>query len=269
MGGLKLLFFSMLMAWFLCAHKVHSSSGDMPVRIAVAANFKPTLQNLAKAYLAQNPQANVQISSASSGVLYAQVLRGAPFDLFLSADSERPEMLQQQGLVETDSLISYALGQLVLWAPGLTELNSDKVKAFSGNIALANPKLAPFGRASIQTLEKLGLWDSERNKLIMANNVSQVAQMVSIGAVPMGLLSKSLIKTADKKNVWQVPDTYYQAIVQQMVILNTLEVSEQHRQRVRSFYHYILSPQGKNIISQNGYLLPSVSSTVENFADGR
>jgi molybdate transport system substrate-binding protein len=235
----------------------------------VAANFKPTLQHLVRAYKVQKPQAMVQISSASSGVLYAQILRGAPFDLFLSADSERPELLQQQDLIAIDSLTTYALGQLVLWAPGRSELNSDSVKTLSGKIALANPKLAPFGRASRQTLKTLGLWGSEKNTLIMANNVSQVAQMISIGAVPMGLLSKSLVKTAGKQHVWQVPDSYYQAIVQQMVILNTAQLNAQHRQNVSAFYQYILSPQGQDIISQNGYLLPTASSTVKSLSHGR
>ncbi|MFT4994079.1 MAG: molybdate transport system substrate-binding protein [Paraglaciecola sp.] len=269
MGRLKVFVFTAHMACFLCTHTVYANSSDIPVRVAVAANFKPTLQQLINAYGRSRPQANIRVSSASSGVLYAQILRGAPFDLFLSADSKRPKLLQQQGLVEADRLSTYALGQLVLWAPGLAELNVDGIKAYSGKIALANPTLAPFGRASRQTLLKLGLWKRQKNTLIMANNVSQVAQMIDIGAVPMGLVSKSLVRTIGKQHIWQVPDSYYQAIVQQMVILNIAQVSEQHSENVSAFYRYILSPLGQDIIRQNGYLLPVASAQTKGLARAR
>ena len=85
----------------------------------------------------------------------------------------------------------------------------------------------------------------------------------------MGLLSKSLVKTVVKEHLWQVPDGYYQAIVQQMVILNKAPLNAHHSQSVRSFYQYILSPQGQDIISQNGYLLPTASATTEDFTSAR
>ena len=253
----------------MCLGKAQAKSTEKPLIIAVAANFKPTLEDLIKAYKVEVTQANIQISSASSGVLYAQILRGAPFDLFLSADSERPNLLQQQGLIEVDTLVTYALGQLVLLAPGFNQLDQDKLKRFSGKIALANPKLAPFGRASKQSLKSLGLWDDKRTNLIMANNVSQVAQMVKIGAVPMGLLSKSLLENSDLEHSWQLPDKYYQPIVQQMVILKKSGDTALHKQRAINFYQYIISPKGQAIISHKGYRLPKLTEINESLSHGR
>ena len=128
------------------------------VKVAVAANFKPTLVTLIDEYTRMHPRADIRVSSASTGVLYAQINRGAPFDIFLSADSDRPKQLEKSGLVEANTRKNYALGQLVLWRKGFSSVNAESLNTLTGKLAIANPKLAPFGLAAKQAMQKLGTY---------------------------------------------------------------------------------------------------------------
>ena len=225
------------------------------VKIAVAANFKPTLELLVAAYKAQQPSVDISVSTASTGVLYAQLERGAPFDLFLSADSERPKRLEKSYLIEPKTRKNYALGQLVLWAKGQSAVNQNNLNSLGGKLAIANPTLAPFGLAAKQTLHNLGVYDRLKDQIVMGNNVSQVAHYVQTGAAKAGFvaLSQVLDKQGGLKDYWLIPSQLYTPINQQMVVIKQAQRSQQETDEVMAFYRFILSSSGQRIIIQHGY----------------
>jgi molybdate transport system substrate-binding protein len=229
------------------------------IRVAVASNFKPALEQLVTEFKRHNPAYQVQISSASSGVLFAQISRGAPFDLFLSADELRPTLLEEQELVVENSRFTYALGKLVFWSSDKAVKSREDLGQYTGKIAMANPELAPFGRASQQALTALVLWPEKKKNIVMANNVLQVAHMLHSGAVKLGLVSASQVNNVPKQQWWYVPKELFTPIVQQMVILNQAKRDSHHLRRVETFYRYLLSAKGQQIIAKNGYAIVSGS----------
>ncbi|MFQ3236328.1 MAG: molybdate transport system substrate-binding protein [Paraglaciecola sp.] len=247
MGSIKWV--SLLLLGFTFA-----GNAEQKIRVAVAANFKPTLELIAQEYQQQQPQAKIVVSSASTGVLYAQIQRGAPFDIFLSADSVRPKLLEEQDLTLKGSRQSYALGQLVLWAPDEKLTNNLSLAGLQGKLAIANPQLAPFGQAAKVALQKLTYWEKIEAHLVMTNNVLQVNQLIFSGAAQMGFVALSQVLNVPQHQYWLLPTHYYPPITQEMVILNRGKVgSSRHTQAVSDFFDYILSAQGQGIIRKNGY----------------
>ena len=172
----KLLFFISLI--LSSASHVHADSAkDKPLRIAVAANFTPVLKKLLPEFH-QQTNIDTQIISGATGALFLQISHGAPFDLFIAADSARPAKLEQLGLTLVNSRQTYALGQLALWSTNsstqLSDLSSE-LKKSSQRFAIANPTTAPYGKAAKETLAHLGLWQYYKDKLIQGINVSLAA----------------------------------------------------------------------------------------------
>ncbi|QHJ10206.1 Molybdate-binding protein ModA [Paraglaciecola mesophila] len=225
------------------------------VKVAVAANFKPTLVTLIEEYTRLHPKADISVSSASTGVLYAQINRGAPFDIFLSADSDRPKRLEKKGLVETNTRKNYALGQLVLWRKGFTSVNAESLNTLTGKLAIANPKLAPFGQAAKQALHKLGKYAALQSRIVLGNNVSQTAHYVQSGAAEAGFIALSQVikNSGQSKDYWLLPSHLYSPINQQMVVLKQSGRSAAETREVMAFHHFILSDTGRSIITNSGY----------------
>ena len=234
--------------------------GADELRIAVATNFADTLDDLINVYLDNNNKSNttstaeeIFISSGSSGKLYAQIVNGAPFDIFLSADSARPASLEEQGIGAPNSRFTYALGQLVLWSPdaGVISLQAPYIDVAAIRfLAIANPKLAPYGMASMQTLESLGAWQELRDKLVRGENINQAFLFVSSGNANAGLIALSqLIRTQqpDAGSYWLVPETMHKPIVQQALVLD---------KSAYAFANFVQSEIAKNIIQQRGYKTP-------------
>ncbi|MGY5449489.1 molybdate ABC transporter substrate-binding protein [Agarivorans sp. MS3-6] len=219
-----------------------------PVTMAVAANFKATLELLAKDYQAVNSNFVYRISSASTGVLYNQVLHGAPFDLFFSADEQRAKLLftNQYALAQKP----YAVGQLVFWAPNYTNAYGQPVmgeqlwREWQFGVAYANPKLAPYGLAADQLVKQKGL----TSKLILANNVSQVYQFIVTGNVAGGFVARSTHALFDG-SYWLVPTHFHQRLAQHVALLEDTP-------QALGFYQYLSSAKAQTIITDNGYLLP-------------
>ena len=218
------------------------------IRVAVAANFKPTLEALSHQF-EHDTGHKVLISSASTGSLYNQIKNGAPFDLFLSGDERRPKMLDKQGVILKGSRRTYALGQLVLWRPNammsLAELKNDK-----GRLAIANPVVAPYGLAARQVLEYMGLWKGIQPRLIQGNSIQQAWQYVASGNVPAGLVARSQMIAEGKTYQYTViPIDYYQPLQQDLVILKRTA-----RPKVATaFMEYLLSPSAQGLIESHGY----------------
>ncbi|WP_257283140.1 molybdate ABC transporter substrate-binding protein [Endozoicomonas sp. SESOKO1] len=228
------------------------------LKVAVAANFKPSLEALAKVFEADTGH-RLLISSASSGVLYNQISHGAPFDIFLSADSQRPGLLEKEGLTLKGSRHAYALGELVLWSPGVSgEDGKDKtmtledLAVYKGRLAIANPATAPYGLAAQQVLEKLSLWSSFRSRLVQGASIQQAWQFVASGNAPAGLVAKAqLVDHKDNDgHVFLIPATLYDPIRQDMVILKRT----QHPEAAKAFVAFMLSPSVQNTLAEQGYL---------------
>jgi molybdate transport system substrate-binding protein len=236
------------------------------IKIAVASNFHYTLSELLKSYPSAN-KIQFKLSSGSSGMLYAQIKQGAPFDLFLSADSLRPDLLEPQQLTLLRK--TYALGQLALWSP-TTEINNsndylDVLQSNAGKLSYANPKLAPFGIATQQVLSNLKLDDEYKNRRILGNNVNQVFQFVDSGNVTLGFVPESLLLQAQQQlkhkkyqNYWLVPAQQYQVIKQQLVILKRSKYIKQvqHLKQVRQLVDYIMSAAVQKRLTTMGYHSP-------------
>lgn len=220
------------------------------LNVAVASNFQIPMSALVEAFQQRHPETDISISSASSGVLLAQIKRGAPFELFFSADSERPlKLADNMGL--TDNVHTYAIGQLVFWAPDMNEVNSDSIAQIQGKIAIAKPELAPYGLATKQALQEQGLWSGLQSNIVYGNNVTQVEHFIKTGAVDAGFLSLAQVihSKVEKNNVWIIPSEDY-ALIEQKVILLERNGEAGLSQR---FLDFVLSDQGQTIISELGY----------------
>ena len=220
-----------------------------PLRVAVAANFKSTLVSLVAAY--PKDDLEIDIIAGSTGTLYSQIRRGAPFDLFLAADSLHPQLLEQENLSASGSRFTYAIGQLVFWVPKNAQtVDQSTLQTFQAAIAIANPKLAPYGQAAMTVLEKL---KPEHRAFVYCNNVNQVFQFVDSGNVNAGFVSLAQVQHfASASNWWLVPPSNYPALIQQAIILASSHPAAE------DFAKFLQSKVGRQIIESAGYLTPAV-----------
>ena len=190
------------------------------LHVATASNFLKTAKEISDAFSEQT-NIDVVLSSASSGKLYAQIVQGAPFDVFLSADQDKPTLLNQKGLVSSGSQFTYAQGQLVLIynrMPVSAQPYEEPVDFKElASLAFANPKLAPYGKAAEETLEHLSWRKRSEQKWIVAENVNQVMQFVLSGNVDAGFVAYSHVLAVEnivsQKGVWHVPGSYHRPIL--------------------------------------------------------
>ncbi len=193
--------------------------------VAVASNFHKPALAIAREFEKNNPY-EVIISSASTGKLYAQIINGAPFDIFLAADEITPKRLEDKNYTVKGSRFTYAYGRLVLWGkPGsesggidMNHLKTDELQ----KVAIANPKLAPYGQAAREVLINLNLYNDIESKLIYGENINQTFQYIITGAAEAGFVAMSQIYILHDKlygNYWVVPEVLYKPIRQQAVLL--------------------------------------------------
>lgn len=218
------------------------------LKVAVAANFKPLLSSL-KSDFEQTHNTKVLLSSASTGVLYAQIRRGAPFDLFLAADEKRPQLLEQQQLTVTNSRQTYAQGLLVLWhTKGKPDVSL--LTGWSNKIAMANPKTAPYGLAGKSVLEHLQLWQDKRPQIVTGSNIAQTQQFVQSGNVELGFIALSQAKLLGSDNqYWLIPEHWYAPLKQQVVILKRSQMPSQ----AKAFLTWLMSKPVQQRIFDAGY----------------
>lgn len=223
--------------------------------IAAAANLKLTLGEIEKAFLSIHKGDKLNISYSASGKFYAQIVNGAPFDLFISADEDFPKKLVVANQTPEKEQI-YAQGVLVLWSANpkikITSLQ-DLVDKKIIHIVLPNPELAPYGRAGKQALEKSKLYDILKTKLINASSISQAHQFVSSGAGEAGFGAFSLIDKKDENVSYILVDkSLYSPINQALVLTNYGKNNE----LAKEFKAFILGPQAKKIFEKYGYIIP-------------
>lgn len=225
------------------------------INIAVASNFTYTLRSLADDFKA-NTGHDIRISSASTGKLYAQIQHGAPYDIFLSADEKRPDLLIKENIASAENANIYALGKLILLSNIDGRDNCRKVLHLKqlNRLALANPRISPYGIAAKQVLEKLDLWQQlqSQSRIVMGENIAQTLQFVSTKNAGAGFVAKSMLsmdKEVDYACIWDIPTDMYLPIKQKMVLLNTAK----DKPVAQAFMLYMQSATAKRIIRSAGY----------------
>ncbi|WIO73728.1 molybdate ABC transporter substrate-binding protein [Porticoccaceae bacterium LTM1] len=238
--------------WLVFLFTFSSLTHAEQIRVAVASNFAPVAEQLSARFELHSGH-KVILAFGSTGKHYAQIANGAPFDLFLAADSRRPELLEKEGRAIKGGRASYAIGRLVLWSADSSLVDSNGEVLKQGNferLAIANPRLAPYGQAAQELLESLGVRESSQSKLVRGENISQTLQFVRSGNAQLGLISLSQLKSLQPKGSWWLPPSdSYTAIDQQMVQLTD-------KPEATAFWVYIKSEEAQKIIAEYGYDLP-------------
>lgn len=221
------------------------------IKVAVASNFVVTMAALADAFESSTGH-RVTITPGSTGKHYAQIKNGAPFHAFFAADSKRPELLDKEGLIVSGSRFTYAVGRIVLWSSesGFVDPQGAVLKTESFRyLAIANPKLAPYGRAAKEVLQALGLWSALKTKMVRGENIGQTFQFVSSGNAQLGFVAESQLKQlalAKRGSHWRVPAKLYKPIQQQAVLLKNNEVAS-------AFMAFVSKPESRQLIKDFGY----------------
>lgn len=225
------------------------------VVVAVAANFTEVAEELEKDFERQSGH-TVTLVAGSTGKLYAQIANGAPFDILLSADQERPERLEKEGLAVAKSRFTYAVGRLTLWSSEPGRVGSDGAAALREGkfrrLAIANPELAPYGLAAKQALEKLGLWERFKDKIVMGETIGQAHALVASGNAELGFVALSSVlspRSETKGSRWDVPADLYAPIRQDAVLLARAASNP----AARGFLDFLRSAKVKALIESYGY----------------
>jgi molybdate transport system substrate-binding protein len=225
------------------------------IQVAVAANFTEAAKRIA-ADFEKDTGNTVKLSFGSTGAFYAQISAGAPFDVFLAADDDTPKKIVDEGKGIAETLKTYAIGKLVLWSadPALVDasgavLKSDKFK----HLAVADPKLAPYGKAAQEAMEKLGLADKVKDRLVTAGSIAQALQYVMSGNAEIGFVALGQVQPPDGSkpagSMWVVPDGLYNPIRQDVVVL----ASAKAKVAATDFARYLASDKTRATIRAYGY----------------
>jgi len=229
------------------------------LKVAVASNFYPTMKVIAKRYELKTAGSKghhkVTLIPGSSGKHYAQIMNGAPFDIFFSADIERARLLEQEGKVLAGTRFTYALGKLILWSSidNYVDSKGDVLKKKDFRyLAIANPKLAPYGKSAEEALRSLKLWTNLKDRLVRGENIAQTFQFIASGNAQLGFVGYSQILNRGSTIVgsfWEVPQSIYKPIEQQAVLLQDSYIG-------RDFLSFVKSAESLGIIYESGYGLP-------------
>lgn len=225
--------------------------------VAVASNFTKPMTEIA-AEFEKNTGHSAKLSFGSSGKFVSQFENGAPFEVFLSADDKNPTKLQQSGLAVENSDFTYALGKLVLWSssPNYVDAQGDILnKGGFKHLALADPKLAPYGATAVEVLKNKNLLEKIQPLFVLGENISQTHQFISTGNVELGFVALSQVSENGKiasGSGWIVPQNFYVPIRQNAVLLKT----GKENPAAKALLDYLKTPVAKTIIQKYGYDLP-------------
>jgi molybdate transport system substrate-binding protein len=212
-----------LLSALLLATAIATAHAD-ETHVAVAANFAAPVQKIAAEFEKQTGHKAV-VASGATGKFYAQIINGAPFDILLAADDETPAKLEKEGQSVVGKRYTYAIGKLVLWS-AKSAIIDDKAEVLKrggfDHLSIANPKVAPYGAAAVETMKALGVYDSLQPKLVMGENIAQAHQFVATGNAPLGFVALSQVLKDGKieGSYWIVPEKLYSPIRQDAVLLN-------------------------------------------------
>jgi molybdate transport system substrate-binding protein len=224
------------------------------IQVAVASNFAAPMKAIAREF-EKSTGHRVQMMFGSSGKLYAQIVHGAPFQVFLSADSSKPERLEQEGHALAGTRFTYARGALVLWSARADYVDNSELLLKNGNfrrLAIANDRLAPYGMAAREVLEKIDAWPQVKGRLVTGENIAQTYQFVASGNADIGFIAQSQAMSEGRLksgSAWLVPQTLHAPILQDAVLL---EKGRDHA-AATALLDYLRSDAARALIRQHGY----------------
>ncbi len=247
-----------------CGGEAASAPSPGELTIAAASSLRPVVDTLVATWSEKNPGVPVRASYGSSGVLYAQIDSSAPFDIFLSADDVYPRRLRSRGV--TEEPFRYARGSLVLWVPGkndpISKLDDLSDPRFQ-KIAVASPNLAPYGEAALEALEKTGIYDSLKGRLLFASNVSEAAHFADSGGADAAILPLSLVlgtELGKRGSHLAIDESLHETIIHDGAIISTTPDHD----AAASFVELLLSEEGQAILKRYGFGSPSDPASPSN-----
>lgn len=221
------------------------------VQVAMAANFTEPGREIAERF-ARRTGHTARLSFGSSGQFLTQIANGAPFEVFLSADVERPQRAEADGLAVAGSRFTYATGRLVLWSRDPHRVDARGQVLARGRfekLAIADPKVAPYGLAAVETLQKLGLYARVRPKIVQGASITQALQFTRTGAAEVGFVALSQVVTEKGGSRWLAPADLHTPIDQQAVLLKT----GARNPAAHAFAAFLRTPEAKAVIRKYGY----------------
>ena len=242
----------LLASWLVVGPAAHVSAGE--VRAAVAANFAQPMKAIAEAFERASGHKAVLVLG-STGKLYAQIRNGAPFDVLLAADAETPARLEREGAAVAGSRFTYAVGRLVLWSAkeGFVDARGEILKggAFA-RLAIAAPKLAPYGAAAVDVLQRLGIEASLRSKFVQGESVAQTYQFVATGNAELGFVALSQVYRDGNLmsgSAWVVPADLHAPIRQDAVVLTRAASNPV----ARALADFLKGDTARSVVKAHGY----------------
>jgi molybdate transport system substrate-binding protein len=227
------------------------------VHVAVASNFTEAARELAHTFR-KNTGHEAILSFGSSGQLYTQIRESAPFEVFLSADEERPKKLVEEGLAVSNEEFTYAIGKLVLWSKksGFVKSEETLKKGDFSKIVIANPAAAPYGVAAIEAMKTLNVHGALQPKIVQGNSIAQTFQFINTDNAELGFIALSQIPNQKEGSWWIVPETLYKPIYQDAVLLKTGEKSD----AAKAFMKFLKGSVAQSIIQKSGYATHMIPS---------
>jgi molybdate transport system substrate-binding protein len=227
-----------------------STAHPAEVTVAVAANFAAPMQRIAAAFETDTGH-RAKIAVGATGAFYTQIRNGAPFDVLLAADDETPARIEADALAVKGSRFTYAVGRLALWSakPGVVDDHGEVLEREDlDRIAIANPKLAPYGKAAVETMQKLGVYERLKPRIVQAENIGQAFQFVATGNAPIGFVALSQVVQA-KGSKWIVPDDLHAPLRQDAVLL----AHGKNNEAATALMRYLKGDTARGIIRAYGY----------------
>jgi molybdate transport system substrate-binding protein len=230
------------------------------IAVAAAADLKFAMTDVAAQYEKQTGD-KVNVTYGSSGNFFSQLQNGAPFDLFFSADIEYARKLEEAGLTEPGTLYLYAIGRITIWTPpdskvdvralGWKALLDERVQ----KIAIANPEHAPYGRAAVAAMQKAGIYDQVKLKLVFGDNISQAAQFVQSRNAQAGIVALSLAMSTAMKDGkrWDIPEDMHPPIEQAVILMK----KARNKDAARRFLDFVKSDAGRVTLAKYGFSFPA------------
>lgn len=218
--------------------------------IAVAANFTEPAKEIAAAFAARTGHKAV-LSFGATGQFYAQIKQDAPYSILLSADDTTPKKAVEEGLGVAGTGFTYAIGRLVLWSKDPAKVTGEETlkAAKFEKIAIANPAVAPYGAAAVQAMKKLGVYGTLQPRLVQGNTIAQAYQFVETGNAEVGFVALSQVIAKNEGSRWQVPDSLYDPIRQDAVLLTKGAADE----AAKAFLAFLKGPEAVAVIAKYGY----------------
>jgi len=237
------------------------------LRVAAAADLKFAMTDLTGQFEKQTGT-KVDVTYGSSGNFFAQIQNGAPFDLFFSADIDYPRKLEAAELGEPGTLYEYAVGRIVIWAPADATVDVAKLgwnallDASMQKIALANPEHAPYGRAAVAAMQKAGIYEQVKPKLVYGENISQAAQFVQSGNAQAGIVAMSLAVSPAMKDGkrWEIPADMHPPIEQAAIVMKDAK----NKDKAKAFLEFVKSPAGRATLTKYGFTFAAGAAAATN-----